>query len=139
MATSNKNSHLTDDERVALKIILLKSPSQIHLAKINLQLERKSRIIVLFLTSQSTLLSALTPGNVPTNIHIIVLRSALPLSLSSVKGATALLAHAMAAKDTSSAGSTSTSMKRMLRRKNMLNCSVMHVPVSTLRAMKSEI
>ena len=122
-----------------LKTILLKSPSQIRLAKTNLQLERKSRIIELFPTSQSILSSASTPGNVQTNIHTIVLGNALPSGLSSVKDVTALLAHATAVKDTSAAGSTSTSMKRMLHRKNMLKCSVMHVPVSTLQSMKSEI
>ena len=98
----------------ALKTILLKSPSQIHLAKTNLQLERKSGITELFPTSQSILSSALMPENVKINIHTIVLRNVLPSSLSSVKDVTALLAHATAAKDTSAAGSTSTSMKRML-------------------------
>ena len=34
---------------------------------------------------------------------------------------------------------TSTCMMRLLHRKNMLNCSVMHVQVSTLQSMKSEI
>ena len=102
-----------------LKTILLKSPSQIRLAKTNLQLARKSGIIVLSLTNQSILSSALMPENVKINIHTIVLRNVLPSSLSSVKDVTALLAHATAAKDTSAAGSTSTSMKRMLHRKNI--------------------
>ena len=123
----------------ALKIILLKSLLLIRLAKTNLPLARKSGIIVLSLTNQSILSSALMPENVKINIHTIVLRNVLPSSLSSVKDVTALLAHATAAKDTSAAGSTSTSMKRMLHRKNMLKCSVMHVPVSTLQSMKSEI
>lgn len=122
-----------------LKIILLKSPSLIRLAKTNLQLERKSGIIALSLTNPSILSSALMPENVLTSIRTTVLRNVLPSSLSSVKDVTALLAHATAAKDTSAAGSTSTSMKRMLHRKNMLKCSVMHVPVSTLQSMKSEI
>ena len=123
----------------ALKTILLKSPSQIHLAKTNLQLERKSGITELFPTSQSILSSALMPENVKINIHTIVLRNVLPSSLSSVKDVTALLAHATAAKDTSAAVLTSTCMMRLLHRKNMLNCSVMHVQVSTLQSMKSEI
>ena len=122
-----------------LKIILLKSPSLIRLAKTNLQLARKSKIIALSLTNPSILLSVLMPENVQTNIHTIVLRNVLPSSLSSVKDGTVLLVHATAVKDTIAAGSTSTSMKRMLHRKNMLNCSVMHVQVSMLRAMKSEI
>ena len=123
----------------ALKIILLKSLSLIRLAKTNLPLAKKSRIIVFSLTSQSILSSALMPENVQTNIHTTVLRNVLPSSLLSVKDVTVLLVHAMAVKDTSAAGSTSTSMKRMLHRKNMLKCSVMHVPVSTLQSMKSEI
>ena len=122
-----------------LKTIPLKSPSQIHLAKTNLQLERKSRIIELFPTNPSILSSALMPENVLTSIRTTVLRNALPSSLSSAKDVTVLLVHATAVKDTSAAGSTSTSMKRMLHRKNMLKCSVMHVPVSTLHSMKSEI
>ena len=122
-----------------LKIILLKSPSLIRLAKTNLQLARKSRIIALSLTNPSILLSVLMPENVQTNIHTTVLRNVLPSSLSSVKDGTVLLVHATAVKDTIAAGSTSTSMKRMLHRKNMLKCSVMHVPVSTLQSMKSEI
>ena len=122
-----------------LKIILLKSPSLIRLAKTNLQLARKSKIIALSLTNPSILLSVLMPENVQTNIHTTVLRNVLPSSLSSVKDGTVLLVHATAVKDTIAAGSTSTSMKRMLHRKNMLNCSVMHVQVSMLRAMKSEI
>ena len=123
----------------ALKIILLKSLSLIHLAKTNLQLARKSKIIVLFPTNPSILLSVLMPENVQTNIHTTVLGTVLPSSLSSVKDGTVLLVHATAVKDTIAAGSTSTSMKRMLHRKNMLKCSVMHVPVSTLQSMKSEI
>ena len=122
-----------------LKIILLKSLSLIRLAKTNLQLARKSKIIALSLTNPSILLSVLMPENVQTNIHTIVLRNVLPSSLSSVKDGTVLLVHATAVKDTIAAVSTSTSMKRMLHRKNMLNCSVMHVQVSMLRAMKSEI
>ena len=55
------------------------------------------------------------------------------------KDVPALMAHATAVKDTSAAGSTSTSMKLLLHIKNMLKCSVMHVQVSMLRAMKSEI
>ena len=123
----------------ALKTILLKSLSLIRLAKTNLPLAKKSRIIVFSLTSQSILSSALMPENVLTSIHTTVLRNVLPSSLLSVKDVTVLLVHAMAVKDTSAAGSTSTSMKRMLHRKNMLKCSVMHVPVSTLQSMKSEI
>lgn len=122
-----------------LKIILLKSPSLIRLAKTNLQLARKSRIIALSLTNPSILSSALIPENVQTNIHTIVLGNALPSGLLSVKDVTALLAHATAAKDTSAAVLTSTCMMRLLHRKNMLKCSVMHVPVSTLQSMKSEI
>ena len=122
-----------------LKIILLKSPSLIRFAKTNLPLARKSKIIALSLTNPSILLSVLMPENVQTNIHTTVLGNVLPSSLSSVKDGTVLLVHATAVKDTIAAGSTSTSMKRMLHRKNMLNCSVMHVQVSMLRAMKSEI
>ena len=95
--------------------------------------------ITLSLTNPSILLSTLMSENVQTNIHTTVLRNVLPSSLSSVKDGTVLLVHATAVKDTIAAGSTSTSMKRMLHRKNMLNCSVMHVQVSMLRAMKSEI
>ena len=122
-----------------LKTILLKSPSLIRLAKTNLQLVRKSGIIALSLTNPSILSSALMPENVLTSIRTTVLRNVLPSSLLSVKDVTVLLVHAMAVKDTSAAGSTSTSMKRMLHRKNMLKCSVMHVPASTLQSMKSEI
>ena len=119
-----------------LKIILLKSTSLIRLAKTNLQLARKSKIIALSLTNPSILLSILMPENVQTNIHTTVLGTVLPSSLSSVKDGTVLLVHATAVKDTIVAGSTSTSMKLLLHRKNMLNCSVMHVHESTLRAMK---
>ena len=122
-----------------LKIILLKSPSLIRLAKTNLQLARKSRIIALSLTNPSILSSALIPENVLTSIRTTVLWTVLRSSLLSVKDVTALLAHATAAKDTSAAVLTSTCMMRLLHRKNMLNCSVMHVQVSTLQSMKSEI
>ena len=122
-----------------LKTILLKSPSQIRLAKTNLQLERKSRIIALSLTNPSILSSALMPENVLTSIRTTVLWTVLRSSLLAVKDVTALLAHATAAKDTSVAVLTSTCMMRLLHRKNMLKCSVMHVPVSTLQSMKSEI
>ena len=122
-----------------LKTILLKSPSLIRLAKTNLQLVRKSGIIALSLTNPSILSSALMPENVLTSIRTTVLRNVLPSSLLSVKDVTVLLVHAMAVKDTSAAVLTSTCMMRLLHRKNMLNCSVMHVPVSTLQSMKSEI
>ncbi len=96
-----------------LKTIPLKSLLLIRLAKTNLPLARKSGIIELFPTSQSILSSALMPENVPTSIRTTVLRNALPSSLSSVKDVTVLLVHATAVKDTSAAGSTSTSMMRL--------------------------
>ena len=107
-----------------LKIILLKSPSLIRLAKTNLQLERKSGIIALSLTNPSILSSALMPENVLTSIRTTVLRNVLPSSLSSVKDVTALLAHATAAKDTSASGSTSTSMKLLLEQGQSLYVSI---------------
>ena len=143
MATSNKNLHLTDDERRIIQRGIENNSSKKSIAdtlgKDKSTIARKSGIIVFSLTSLSILLSALMPENVLTSIRATVLRNVLPSSLLSVKDVTVLLVHAMAVKDTSAAGSTSTSMKRMLHRKNMLKCSVMHVPVSTLQSMKSEI
>ena len=143
MATSNKNLHLTDDERRIIQRGIENNSSKKSIAdtlgKDKSTIARKSGIIVFSLTSLSILLSALMPENVLTSIRATVLRTVLRSSLLSVKDVTVLLVHAMAVKDTSAAGSTSTSMKRMLHRKNMLKCSVMHVPVSTLQSMKSEI
>ena len=143
MATSNKNLHLTDDERRIIQCGIENNSSKKYIAdtlgkdKSTIGKEIKNHRTLSY--KSSILSSALIPENVQTNIHTTVLGTVLPSSLSSVKDGTVLLVHAKAVKDTIAAGSTSTSMKRMLHRKNMLNCSVMHVQVSMLRAMKSEI
>ena len=143
MATSNKNLHLTDDERRIIQRGIENNSSKKSIAdtlgKDKSTIARKSGIIVFSLTSLSILSSALMPENVLTSIHTTVLRTVLRSSLLSVKDVTVLLVHAMAVKDTSAAVLTSTCMMRLLHRKNMLNCSVMHVQVSTLQSMKSEI
>ncbi|MGN8728071.1 helix-turn-helix domain-containing protein [Bulleidia sp. HCP3S3_F2] len=143
MTTSNKNLHLTDDERRIIQRGIENNSSKKSIAD---TLGKDKSTIGKEIKNHRTLsyklkypVECIDAGNVQTNIHTIVLGNALPSGLSSVKDVPALLAHATAAKDTSAAGSTSTSMKRMLHRKNMLKCSVMHVPVSTLHSMKSEI
>ena len=145
MATSNKNLHLTDDERKIIQRGIENNSSKKSIAdtlgkdKSTIGKEIKNHRTLSYKSKYPILSSALIPENVLTSIRTTVLGNALPSGLLSVKDVTALLAHATAAKDTSAAVLTSTCMMRLLHRKNMLNCSVMHVQVSTLQSMKSEI
>ena len=143
MATSNKNLHLTDDERRIIQCGIENNSSKKSIAdtlgkdKSTIGKEIKNHRTLSYKSKYPV--ECIDAGKCPNKYSHHCSRNVLPSSLSSVKDGTVLLVHATAVKDTIAAGSTSTSMKRMLHRKNMLNCSVMHVQVSMLRAMKSEI
>ena len=143
MATSNKNLHLTDDERRIIQCGIENNSSKKSIAdtlgkdKSTIGKEIKNHRTLSYKSKYPV--ECIDAGKCPNKYSHHCSRNVLPSSLSSVKDGTVLLVHATAVKDTIAAVSTSTSMKRMLHRKNMLNCSVMHVQVSMLRAMKSEI
>ena len=117
MATSNKNLHLTDDERRIIQRGIENNSSKKSIAD---TLGKDKSTIGKEIRNHRTLsykskypVECAMPENVPTSIRTTVLRNALPSSLSSVKDVTDLLVRATAERDTSAAGSTSTSMMRL--------------------------
>lgn len=143
MATSNKNLHLTDDERKIIQRGIENNSSKKSIAdtlgkdKSTIGKEIKNHRTLSYKSKYPV--ECVDTGKCPNKYSHHCSMDCPAFKPLSVKDVTALLAHATAAKDTSAAVLTSTCMMRLLHRKNMLNCSVMHVQVSTLQSMKSEI
>ena len=143
MATSNKNLHLTDDERKIIQRGIENNSSKKSIAdtlgkdKSTIGKEIKNHRTLSYKSKYPV--ECVDTGKCPNKYSHHCSMDCPAFKPFSVKDVTALLAHATAAKDTSAAVLTSTCMMRLLHRKNMLNCSVMHVQVSTLQSMKSEI